>query len=512
MSTSVSSADPHSIVSSRVSSGIEGLDVLLDGGFLPGRAYLVRGGPGTGKTQMGLRFLTGGATNANGNGESADAGGRGSLFITLGEKPEQIRMDAEAFDLDLDGVEFLDLSPSSDYFVEGESYDVFLPAEVERGPITDAITERVEETPPDRVLIDSMTQLQYLAPDAEQFRKQALAFIRYLSDHGATILFTAEHSEETPDTALQFLSDGIVHLYNEGGRRHVEISKFRGSDYRSGIHTVTLGKEGMQVYPKLKVEARRRTYSHEVISSGVPELDELLNGGIDRGTVTLLTGSSGVGKTTLGLQFMKEAAGRGEQSVVYAFEEVAETLVHRCQSVNIPVEAMIDRGRLRIEVIRPGELTIDEFTYRVGQEVEEDGTRFVMVDGVAGLKHSLVGEELDQNLHTLGKHVVNCEASLLITDEIREVTGDFQPTSAAISYIADNLIFLRYLEMRGELRKAIGVLKKRTSDFEKTLREFAITRYGIKVGEPLTQLRGILRGQPEWSESPSNGRRAPMNG
>lgn len=148
---------------------------------------------------------------------------------------------------------------------------------------------------------------------------------------------------------------------------------------------------------------------------------------------------------------------------------------------------------------------MDEFTYRVGQEVEAEGTRIVMIDGVAGLKHSLVGEDLDQNLHTLGKHVVNCGASLLITDEIREVTGDFQPTSAAISYIADNLIFLRYLEMRGELRKAIGVLKKRTSDFEKTLREFAITSYGIKVGEPLTQLRGILRGQPEWSEPPTNG-------
>jgi circadian clock protein KaiC len=247
-----------------------------------------------------------------------------------------------------------------------------------------------------------------------------------------------------------------------------------------------------------------------MISSGVPELDELLNGGIDRGGVTLITGSSGVGKTTLGLQFMKEAAGRGERSVVYAFEEEAETLVHRCKSVNIPVEAMADRGNLRIEVIRPGELTMDEFTHRVGREVAEEGARIVMIDGVAGLNHSLVGEKLDQNLHTLGKHLVNHDASLLITDEVREITGDFQPTSEAISYIADNLTFLRYLEMRGELRKAIGVLKKRTSDFEKTLREFAITRYGIKVGAPLTGLRGILRGQPEWSESAatssSNGR------
>lgn len=489
-STTTSSTDDAPPNRTRISTGVPGLDAILDGGLLPGRAYLVRGGPGTGKTQIGLKYLQEGASQ-NGDGSHA-------LYITLGERPEQIRADARGLGVEVKGIEFLDLSPSSEFFAEDESYDIFLPAEVERGPVTEAITDRIEAVEPTRVFVDSMTQLQFLSTSPEVFRKQALALIRYLTEQGATVCFATESGPDAPDTALQFLSDGILQLTQEDGHRRVEITKYRGSSYRSGRHTLAIERSGARVYPRLEPSARSREYQGESISSGVPELDELLGGGLARSTVSLISGSSGVGKTTLGLQFMKEAAGRGERSVVYSFEEQTFTLIRRCESVNIPVRSMIDRGTLRLESIRPGVLSTDQFVDHVRTEVEEHGSRIVMIDSLLGFRNALHGGHLEQTLHMLGDYLVSRDVSLLITDEIETVTGDFKPTSSSVSYIADNLLFLRYLEMSGELRKAIGVLKKRTSDFEKSLREFAITKYGIRVGSPLTGLRGVLVGQPEW--------------
>lgn len=233
----------------------------------------------------------------------------------------------------------------------------------------------------------------------------------------------------------------------------------------------------------------------------MPELDELLHGGLERGTVTLVTGPTGSGKTTLGLLFMKEAAGRGERSVVYTFEENVDSLLARSQAINIPVRAMVAHGMLEVIPIEPLRYTPDEFARLVRQEVEERHTRIVMLDSIAGYRLSMRRADLVQHLHALCRYLNAMGVTTLLVNEVEKITGEFQATELGISYLADNIIFLRYLEVNGELRKAIGVLKKRLSDFEKTLREYEITRYGVKVGRPLTQLRGLLSGVPEWKTS-----------
>ena len=254
----------------------------------------------------------------------------------------------------------------------------------------------------------------------------------------------------------------------------------------------------MEIFPRLKPESHQREFTQAAIASGVPELDELLHGGLERGTVTILTGPTGVGKTTLGLQFMKEAAGRGERSVIYTFEEATENLLARSEAVNIPVHAMIDRGTLSVVQIEPLLFSADEFAGLVRHEIETKQARIVMIDSVAGYKVAMRGDTLVRNLHSICKYLQNMGVTTILVNEIEEITGNFRATDVGISYIADNIIFLRYLEIEGQMRKAIGVLKKRLSDFEKTLREINITRYGIKVGEPLTRLRKILSGTPEW--------------
>lgn len=477
----------------RIPTGIPGLDQILNGGLIPGRAYLIRGGPGCGKTTLGLHFLSNGA-----------AGGEKTLFITLTEPESQIRRNAERMGIDLSGVSFLDLTPTPDFFVQVETYDIFSPAEVERAPITQQIVQTVESVRPTRVVVDSMTQFRYLAADPFQYRKQVLSFIRFLIERGATVLFTSESSPEAPDADLQFLADGVIELRREGDYRIITVLKFRGSAFQPGDHSLRLDQEGMKVFPRLMPEVYRREFVPETIPFGVPELDEMLHGGLERGTVTFITGPSGAGKTTLGLQFMKEAAGRGERSVVYLFEEDVETLLNRCEHVNIPARKMIERGTLNVVHVEPLRYTPDEFAQLVRREIEDQNARIVMIDSVAGYRLSIRGQDLTAHLHALCKYLTNMGATVLLTVEVERIVGDFSATEAGLSYLADNILFLRYLEINGELRKAIGVLKKRLSDFEKTLREMEITRYGIKVGKPLVDLRGILTGTPEVAQRGSS--------
>jgi circadian clock protein KaiC len=474
----------------RRSTGVPGLDEVLHGGLIAKRAYLVRGGPGTGKTTLGLHFLRAGVQ-----------AGEAALFIALESSPSQLRADAAGQGFDLEGVTFLDLSPTREFFAESRSYDIFSPADVERDPTTQQIVQAVHEGKPGRVFVDAVTTLRYLAPDLFQFRKQALSFVRYLVEHGATVLLSSEPTTSVPDDDLRFMADGIIDLDTSPLhgvlRRSLSVTKFRGSDFEGGGHSIRLTGTGMEVYPRLVPVAHEREFVPEAIPFGVLEMDEMLGGGLERGTITIISGPSGVGKTTVGMQFMKEAASRGERSVVYAFEEQRETLLERCDSIGIPAREMIAQGTLSVVVVEPLRFSPGEFAVMVRREVEERSARVVMIDGISGYRLTLAGDDMVSHLHSLGRYLKNMGVTVLLMNELHSITGEFRATDAGISYLCDNLIFLRYLELDGELRKVIGVLKKRITDFEKTLREIRITPGGLRVDEPLRGLRGVLTGTPE---------------
>jgi circadian clock protein KaiC len=467
----------------RVSTGIGGLDEILEGGLLARRVYLVRGGPGTGKSTLGFHFLYNGAK-----------AGDKTLFITLGESVSQLINNARSIGLDLQDVSILDLTPSSEFFAKDQSYDIFSSADVERGPTTEKITSEIENLKPVRVFLDSATQFRYLTSDTFQFRKQILSLSRYLKEQGATVIFSSEGSTEAPDDDLQFLCDGVINLDFPPEGRSVSITKFRGSGFQSGQHAMRIGVNGISVFPRLVPDKYHAAFTAEPLPFGVAELDKILHGGLERGTVTIISGPAGVGKTTLGLQFVNAAASRSERAVVYSFEEGLETMLRRTDDIKIPMRSMLERGDLEVIQIEPIHYSTDEFASLVKREVEERKTRVIMLDSTSGYKLSLASKDLAGHLYSLCRYLKNMGVTTILISEVESITGEFRATESGISFLVDNIVFLRYVETDGELRRSLGVLKKRTSDFDKSLCEFEITRRGIKVGKPLTMMGGILGG------------------
>ena len=473
----------------KVSMGIDGLDTLLHGGLVPGTNALVRGPPGSGKTIFGLYFLSEGT-----------ATGRKSLFVNLGEPTDYVQATATGFGLDSDSLEFRDLSPGQDQFASEERYSLFKSAEVEGPGFISELRETIEDIDPDRVLLDPITEYRHLTTDEHQFRKHILGLLDLLKSSDITVVLTSQASDSVPDEDLQFLTDTVINLESTSGGRQVTVSKFRGSSFREGPHQYEITDAGIEVWPTLQAGTGGAEIDSDTLSSGVPELDELLNGGLEHGTVTFLSGPTGVGKTTTGVQFLKEAASRGTPAILFEFEESRRTLLERSDAVNIPLREMIDTGNLSLIEIPPDAYAADQFGDMVRSAVDE-GIELVMIDGVQGFKQNLRGLDPTptQTLLRVGRYLRSNGVSTIFTNEMHTITGEFRVTEEGLSNLADNVVFLRHVEYEGEMRKVIGALKMRTSDFEHSLRALEITGHGLKVGDPLPHLRGILTGTPEWN-------------
>ncbi|QSG13363.1 RecA-superfamily ATPase implicated in signal transduction [Halapricum desulfuricans] len=480
---------------SRLSTGIDGLDTILDGGLIGRQNVIVRGPPGAGKTIFGLHFLAAGTDEED------------SLYINLGEPTEYVQRTADHFGLNSETLQFLELSPDEKKFTEEGTYTLFSSAEAEQPSLVSEVRETVEELQPDRVLIDPITEFRFLTTDDHQFRSQILGLLDFLRSTGATVLMTSQAAADLSDTDLQFLTDAVINLEQTSEVRTVDITKFRGPAAQRGPHAYEITESGVDVWPRLEVPDAQVDFPEENISSGVPELDQLLDGGLDRGTVTFFSGPTGAGKTTTSLQFVQEAAGRGSQSIIFSFEESRRTLLQRAEALNMPIGEMIEQGVLDIVEVQPREYTVNQLTNKVQDAVEADGVEVVLIDGTQGFKQNLRGhgENPITNLIEIGRYLRQMGVTTIVTNEVHDITGQFRATEEQMSNLADNIVFIRHVESRGKLEKVIGVLKMRTSDFERTLRKLEFTEYGVSVGDPLENLQGVLTGTPEWADSESTG-------
>jgi|SRR5215213_738500 len=493
----------------RIPTAIPGFDEVLHGGLIKEHCYLIVGSAGTGKTIFSLQWLLQGITK-----------GEKGLYITLAEPAGKIEQNVTSFGWKLDSIDMVDLTIRGEQAGPGlGEYHIFPPSDVEQNPVWQGIYEAVREKRPKLVVIDSVTQLRYLSADEYQFRKQILALVSFLNESGCTSFLAFEPSELERETSVALAVDGIVRLRMQispsrvVGLRSVQVDKLRGSDFMSGLHPMRITPDGIYIYPHRIEEAGEPCAGQYMLSSGNKELDQLLGGGLESGTTTIITGPAGVGKSTLSAQFISQALSekKGDgpgvrRAVTYAFEESVNAIIKRCAGVGLPLETLLENGFLKIVRVNAMKLYPDEFLQMVREAVEQQSCDLLVLDSLRG--YELAMEEFgtpQAHLHNLVTYLSNKGVTTVLLNEVEHITGDLMATEHKISHLADNIILMRYAEHAGQVIKIVGCLKKRLGGFEPELRELQITGTGIRVSNKMTNLRGILTGVPGYISEPDNG-------
>lgn len=470
--------------------GIAGLDDVLGGGFDRGRSFLIEGSPGTGKTTIALQFLITGV-----------AVGERCLYVTLSETDDELRAAASAHGWDLAGLDLYELVPPESLLDEDQTQSLLYSSDLELGETTKRIFEAFERFKPDRVVLDSLSEIRLLAQSSLRYRRQVLALKHYFAKSGATVLMLDDLTTDVNDKTVHSVAHGVVRLEElapvyGSERRRLRVIKYRGRRFRGGYHDTTIETGGVRVYPRLVSSEHRADFARDLMTTDLPEFDQLLGGGIERGSSVLVLGPAGTGKSSIALTFVKTAVERGERAAMFVFDEEIGLLIQRAMGFGIDLQTMIDSGALVLEQVDAAELSPGEFSARVRRCIEENGARTVVVDSLNGYQAAMPGEQaLVLHLHELLQYLNRQGATTFLTVAQHGLVGDMK-TPVDVTYLADTVILLRYFESRGHVRRAISIVKKRTGAHEKTIREYEIASRGITLGEPLTNFQGVLRGVP----------------
>ena len=480
----------------RCGSGIPGLDHILNGGFPGRRLFLVRGRPGTGKTTLGLQFLLEGV-----------ARNETVLYITLSETHEELELVARSHGWSLQKVQLVDLSAVESQLRPEAQTTLLHPAEMELAHTMQVLQAVIEEQRPHRIVFDSLAEMRLMAQSPLRYRRQILALKTFLASHRATVMMLDDQIDIN-DHQLESIAHGVVDLEcirPEFGaeRRRLSVVKLRGVPLVGGYHDYRIRTGGLEVFPRLiAAEHPRDTISGQQ-SSGVPRLDDLLHGGLDRGTSTLLMGPAGCGKSSVALQYAVNTAIEGGRAAIFAFDETIPTLRARAAGLGIALEEHLQKGTVTVRRVDPAELPPGQFTALVRDMVERDGVQTLVIDSLNGFLHAMPNERfLVIQLHELLSFLDQSGVVTIMTLAEHGVVGPLS-SPVDLSYLADTVVLLRFFEHSGSVRKCISVVKKRAGSHEDTVREMKlVTGRGIVIGEPLRAFQNVLSGVPTYTGSP----------
>ena len=483
--------------------GVGGLDDVLGGGLPREGLYLVKGHPGTGKTTLAMQFLIEGVRR-----------GEPAVYVTLTETEKDLRMSARRHGWSLDGIAIHELQSDRDGD-GGAQYTLFHPTEVELAELTRRILATASGKKAPRVVVDSLAELRLLSGDPLRYRHQILALARTFTALEATVLLLDEETrEDVADLQIESLARGVIQLEHAWPtlgdvRNHLRVLKVRSVPFRGGYHDFVIETGGILVYPRLRVADHRADFAPGMASTGMPELDTLLGGGLDRGSTTLLVGPTGAGKSVVASQLAVAAADRGEHVALFVFDEVLDAMFERADGLGIGLREHARTGRIAVHQVDPGELAPWQFGRMVLQAVERDRARVVVIDSVNGYLNAMPDERsLDLALHELFGCLSQLGAVTVGTLVQYGILGERRTSAVDVSYLSDTVVLFSLFEAAGELRKAIGVVKRRRGAHEHGVRELHIGPVGLRIGEPLRDLQGVLTSTPRYLEgsSPAEGR------
>ncbi|CAN5913845.1 ATPase domain-containing protein [soil metagenome] len=475
----------------RASTGIAGLDSVLGGGLPRGHLYLLEGTPGAGKTTLGLQFLLEGR-----------ARGERSLYVTLSETETELGIVAGSHGWSLDGVEVFELVTEEGLSPSAEQ-SILYPSEVELGETTRGVMAAVEKMTPSRVVFDSLSEMRMLAQDPLRYRRQILALKHFFASRDCTVLLLDDMTSTAGDLQLHSIAHGVLGLDQASGdygpvRRHLRIVKMRGVKYRGGEHDLNLDTGGIEVFPRLIAAEHRTDFETSSVGTGTPSLDALLGGGLARGSSALFIGPSGVGKTTTAMSCVVAALQRGERASYYLFDEGLGTLLQRCDSLNLPIRKYLDNGQLEVFALDPAEVSPGQFMNMVRNAVQTRGACTIVIDSLNAYLQAMPGAKfLLLQMHELLNFLNQQGIVTLLVLGQHGIVGDVR-SDLDLSYLSDAIMLFRFFEARGQLLKAVSVVKSRTNRHELTIREFRLGDEGVEVGPALTDFEGVLSGVPSY--------------
>lgn len=481
----------------RASTGIAGLDEILNGGLPCNYIYLVQGKSGSGKTTLGLQFALAGVE-----------AGETVLYITLSETERELEQIASSHGWSLEGLHVHELRPAEAIEAASAEQTIFHPADVELGEAMDQILKRISELQPDRAVFDSITEIHLLAETPLRFRRQLLALRQVLVEIDCTALLMNNEPMYQQGSPIQSLVHGQLDLeqltmeYSED-RRRLRVDKMRGMPYHEGYHDFRIVTGGIEVYCRLKLADGEQAEAWTPKTSGLTQLDTMLGEGLPSGTSCLIVGQSGTGKSSLTTLYVHAATQRDEAAMVCIFDERRETFYQRAAGLGLDLQGQEETGLIILQQINAGEISPGEFTHNIRRAVEMEQVKLVVIDSLTGYLKAMPEERLLLiHLHELLIYLSQQDVLTLLTLTHHGLLVSQEAHTIDLSYLTDTVLLLRHFEARGEVRQAISVIKKRHGPHERTVRELHISADGLKVGQPLTAFSGVLSGQLRFEGEP----------